>query len=157
MARVYNNVMWKRLLVGLTLAFLPITVSAEDALMPALAGLQQQPAATTSGPGSSNAAAGSLQPAGNAPLQSSGTASNGLVAPTANQLQAPTSNNEQLRIWLNGETEGGPQTSGSPWESSYTWIGLVLGLFGLAAGLLWLRGQTRRPHQSEDTSDKPSA
>ncbi len=127
----YNICMSKRLLISLLLAFMPAVALADDtAPAPApdsasSAGLGPQSSSGGAGAGGSNADAGSLQPAGNSPLQSTTNDSSGLTAPS-NALQGAAPSTDQLQV-LSTEGDGPHQQTGSP-ANNWTWLGLTLAI-----------------------------
>ncbi len=132
----YNGCMFKRFVVSLLLALIP-TVSyaaVADTLGP-----------SATGGGGSNADAAALQPAGGSALPNlGGASSNGLTAPTSDALQAPALSDEQLRVFMAGETDGERQTNEADAETP-VWLWLVAaGLVLVAAGAWFMHWRRRR-------------
>lgn len=141
--------MFIRLLVIASLALTPVatladdtptptdTPAATDTPAPSSASYLLGPNSLTSGAGGSTADSGSLQPAGQSPLQSTTTDATGLTAPNGSALQAPASSDETLKVIM-GDADGAPvQVADSSNPSLWGWLGLSV-LFGLIVTALSL-------------------
>ncbi|HSX02586.1 MAG TPA: hypothetical protein VLI05_04730 [Candidatus Saccharimonadia bacterium] len=152
--------MWKRLALIAALSTLPLSALADDST-PTAAGANdlqsQQSGATQSqtgqdATGGSSADATALQPAGSSPINLAPTGTTGLGASATDSLQAaPSTNDGQLRVLLNNEADGAPQSLAEPDSSLPDGLAIVVVLLG--AGGVWLlrrqqlrRARARYPH-----------
>jgi len=132
-----------RLLVIASLTLTPLAALADDTSdtsatpAPSSTSYLLGPSSLTSGAGGSTTDSGSLQPAGQSPLQSNTTDATGLTAPNGSVLQAPASSDETLKVIM-GDADGPPvQVADSSNPSPWSWLGLSV-LFGLVITALVL-------------------
>ena len=150
-------IMLRQIALSFVFAAFPLGALADDApaSIPEPAAAQQAPApqqgsgsASLLGPQGNTSATGdggSLQPAGNNPLQSGNQASTGLAAPENSALQGSAPSGD-IKVLLGSEADGSSKTTlDAPADNSAIdtlALGLMLGMFGL----IWFLRQrvTRR-------------
>jgi hypothetical protein len=161
--------MFKRALLLAVMLIFPLGALADDETTPTDPAATPQAQATPSdassaglGPdtvapngGSPTGSSAALQPAGQAPLQSTTNDSTGLTAPQ-NALQAPATSSEDLKV-LDGEADGAPQDPNESKDSAWRYLALAFLIFVLVWGFVSWR-ERRRSNASargESISERP--
>jgi len=142
--------MFRRMLLAITLLFLPLAALADEADPAATPATQSATGSEVQGgqtgtgsAGGSNADGGSLQPATGSTLGGSGTTdSTGLAAPSSNVLQAPSTDTEQLKVLLGNEADGTPSNAADEQAASNeTLVDIAAAVFLMLAtgAIVWIR------------------
>jgi hypothetical protein len=130
--------MSKRFAIIVILSLLPFAATADDSASSAGLGPQGD---TTSGV-SSGADSAALQPAGNAPLQSTTNDASGLGA-SSSVLQAPATGSGDLQV-LSGEADGATHQTSDSAATPWTWLTFSFISAALAAGAVMIFRDRRR-------------